>query len=410
MTNITADYVNPLVMTDQGFLNDPYPELARLRTGAPIWWCDENKYWIVSSYADVQAVLKDNNFEKQIQTWKHAPSTILANFIPSIKFLRQTTSRWMLNLNKPDHTRVRGLVSKAFSSTTVEQLRPQIEGLAAQFAEQLESAQQPFDLIEKFSLPFPLAVIGLILGIPLSDAEKLKAWSNQVVGLIGGQRDPKRLMAAGKAMREFSQYLEPHIEERRLSPKEDLLSVLVQARENNSSLSLEELISSSILLLIAGFETTANLIANTIVCLDKFPEQAALLKQDFSRTEAAVREVLRFEGPVQSAPRLAGKDMTLGGHDIKQGDLLWVLLGSANRDAEQFDEPDKFDILRDAGRNLAFGDGIHRCIGAGLAELEAVIAIKMLYERFPDLRIAGTVDFRAPFGLRGPKTLPVRVG
>jgi cytochrome P450 len=211
-------------------------------------------------------------------------------------------------------------------------------------------------------------------------------------------------------MREFSQYLEPHIEERRLSPKEDLLSVLVQARENNSSLSLEELISSSILLLIAGFETTANLIANTIVCLDKFPEQAALLKQDFSRTEAAVREVLRFEGPVQSAPRLAGKDMTLGGHDIKQGDLLWVLLGSANRDAEQFDEPDKFDILRDAGRNLAFGDGIHRCIGAGLAELEAVIAIKMLYERFPDLRIAGTVDFRAPFGLRGPKTLPVRVG
>lgn len=409
MTTLTADYVNPLVTTDQGFLNNPYPELARLRTEAPIWWCEQNKYWIVSSYADVQAVLKDGNFEKQIQTWKHAPSTILANFIPSIKFLRQTTSTWLLNLNKPDHTRIRGIVGKAFSTSTVEKLQPEIEELAAKFADQLDEAEQPFDLIEKFSLPFPLAVIGLILGIPLSDAEKLKSWSNQIVGLIGGQRDPKRLMAAGKAMREFSKYLEPHIEERRAHPKDDLLSVLVQARENNSSLSLEELISTSILLLIAGFETTANLIANTVVCFDKFPDQADLFKQDFSKADAVIREVLRFESPAQSAPRLAKEDVVLSGHTIKKGDLVWVLMGSANRDALQFEEPDNFDITRDATRNLAFGDGIHRCVGAGLAELEATIAIKTLYERFPNLRVAGPVDYRAPFGLRGPKTLPARV-
>jgi pimeloyl-[acyl-carrier protein] synthase len=411
---IATRLVNPLAEIDQKFLNDPYPALAALRSEAPIWWCAERKYWIVSRYSDVQAILKDSAFEKQIHRWKYAPSSFLANFIPSLRFLRQMISKWLLNLNPPDHTRVRTLVGKAFTPSSIQALMPKIESLAESLADELaasaSTASGPINLIPTFAHPFPLGVIGLILGIPVDDATTLRTWSQQVVGLVGGSRDVKRLMTAGSAMKQFAAYLKPHIESRRTRPENDLLSVLVQAEEDGNRLQTEELVATSILLLIAGFETTVNLICNSVYCLSRFPEQAALFKENLQSADAVVREVLRYESPAQTAPRLAGKDITIGGVSIKKGDMIWLLLGGANRDPEKFDNPDAFDIMRQNERNLAFGDGIHRCVGAGLAELEAAVALKALYSRMPNLTCVQPVNFQAPFGLRGPRELMIVTG
>ncbi|HEY9730610.1 MAG TPA: cytochrome P450 [Drouetiella sp.] len=410
MPTLSDRLINPLVATDQEFLNNPYPHLARLRTEAPVWWCAEQKYWLVSRYQDVQSVLKDNTFEKQIHKWKHAPNGFVANLIPSLKFLRQTVSNWLLNLNPPAHTRVRNLVGKAFTPSSIQSLTPKIEELALTLTEHLVislSAGDPVDLIPAFAHPFPLGVIGLILGIPVDDAGKLRSWSRQVVGVVGGNRDFKRLTSAGSAMKQFAEYLTPHIEQRRKQPTDDLLSILVQAEEDGNRLSTEELVASSILLLIAGFETTVNLISNSVYCLNRYPTQAEIFKQNLQNADAVVREVLRFESPAQTAPRLASRDTVLGGQNVKKGDMVWLLLGSANRDAEKFSDPDRFDISRPGERNLAFGDGIHRCLGAGLAEVEAAVALKVLFNRIPDLHTLEPVNFQAPFGLRGPKELLV---
>ncbi|HEY9757145.1 MAG TPA: cytochrome P450 [Oculatellaceae cyanobacterium] len=414
MVATVSRLVNPLASPDQKFLNDPYPELARLRSEAPIWWCAEQRYWIVSRYADVQTILKDNSFEKQIHKWKYAPTSFLANFFPSLKFLRQIVSNWLLNLNPPAHTRVRALVGKAFTPSSMQALIPKIEELASTLADDLaksgDSASSPINLISSFAHPFPLGVIGLILGIPVDDAVTLRTWSQQVVGLVGGSRDVKRLMIAGTAMKQFAAYLKPHIEARHAKPSNDLLSVLVQAEEGGNRLSTEELVATSILLLIAGFETTVNLICNSVYCLSRFPEQAALFKQDMQSADGVVREVLRFESPAQTAPRLAGKDVTIGGARIRRGDMVWLLLGGANRDPEKFSNPDSFDITRQNERNLAFGDGIHRCVGAGLAEIEAAVALRALYSRMPNLTCVQPVNFQSPFGLRGPRELMVVTG
>lgn len=410
-TNIQS-YCNPLTKTDQAFLNNPYPELKRLREGAPVHWVPEQKYWLVSRYDDVQAVLKDNNFGKQIHKWKHNRSSLLAIFFPQLLYLRKTIGSWLLNLNPPDHTRVRTLIAKAFTPSSVEALMPSIEQLAETIAQELAASArpgEPINLIDEFAFPFPLAVIGLILGIPLHDREKLRGWSQQVVGLIGGSRDVKKLMTAGSAMKQFAAYLKPHIEARRKQPTKDLLSTLVQAEHEGEKLKTEELVASAILFLVAGFETTVNLIANCLICMDRFPEQANLVKANPNLAHAFVTETLRFESPAQLSPRLAGNNATIHGANIKSGDMVWLLLGSANRDSAKFENPDTFNIHRTESRNLAFGDGIHRCVGAGLAEAEATIAINVLNKHFPDLRIQQPINFQAPFGLRGPSTLLVTV-
>lgn len=405
-------YCNPITNTDQQFLNDPYPELKKLREGAPVYWVAEQKYWLISRYEDVQSVLKDNSFGKQIHKWKHNPSSLLAVFFPQLMYLRKTIGSWLLNLNPPDHTRVRTLVAKAFTPSSMETLTPTIEQLAETLARDLSARPRtdaPLDLVHEFAFPFPLAVIGLILGIPLNDAEKLRGWSQQVVGLIGGNRDVKKLMGAGNAMKQFAAYLKPHIDARRKNPTADLLSVLVQAEHDGDKLSTEELVASSILFLVAGFETTVNLISNSLICLDRFPGQADLVKTNPQLANAFVTETLRFESPAQIAPRLAKTNSTIGDATIKTGDMIWLLLGSANRDSAKFNNADTFDMERAETRNLAFGDGIHRCIGATLAEIEAATALKVLNKHFPHLQIQQPVQFQAPFGLRGPQKLLVTI-
>ncbi len=405
---LASTWISPIVNADQAFLDNPYPMLKELREKAPIWWCAEQKYWLISRYSDVQEILRSQHFEKQIQRWKHAPNGILLNLVPHLKSLRKTSSNWLLNLNPPSHTRVRNLVNKAFTPSVVQKLRPRIEQFANELLDVAASMEQPIDIITSLTFPLPLAIIGEMLGVPVEQKESLRNWSGKLAATAGGQRNLKVVMAAGEAVEELENYLRPAIEERRNKPQDDLLSVLVQAEESGTQLSTDELIANCILLLVAGHETTTNLIANAIHQLLKHPDQLAKLKAQPDLMPNALAEVLRFDGPAQIVPRLAAQDKQWHGHKIKTGDMLWLLLGSANRDPQEFDAPDRFEITRTRNKQLGFSEGIHRCVGASLAEVEAGITLSVLLQRFPSLKLASEeVHYKAPFPIRGPKQLMV---
>ena len=399
----TAAITNPLTNTDQAFLNDPYPVLTRLREEAPVWWCDKESYWVVSRYEDVSMILRDQSYERQIQRWKKAPSSLLVNFIPHLKSLTNVSKSWLMNLNPPAHTRIRSFLNKAFTPSMVHSLKPTIESFADQLLENIDENQ--FELVSEFAFPLPVTVIALMLGIPVTERDELKGWSQRVTA-AAGRRNLKTLMDAGQAIEELAKYLKPIIEKKRLNPEQDLLSILVQEELDGKRLTSEELIANTILILVAGHETTSGLIANTLVSLLRNRQQWDLLNEKPELMSTVIDESLRFESPVQAAPRLAGKDGLLRGQKIKAGDMVWLLLGSANRDASQFENSDAFDITRSKNNHVAFSEGIHRCVGASLAHVESSIAIRKLMERFDKLTLAKTVvNFRSPFAMRAPQEL-----
>jgi cytochrome P450 len=398
---------NPLTIRAQAELNDPYPLYSRLRAAEPVWWCGASKVWIVSTYAEAQLILRSSDFEKQIQRWKHSPNPKWALFFPPFKALRETSSSWLLNLNPPDHTRVRSLVGRTFAPSTVNRLKPEIEKTAVELIN-IAKEKGEFDLVADYAFPLPLTVIALIMGIPVSDRELLKKWSNMLVSIAGGNRSFPSVWTSGSAIIELRRYLTPLIEERRKDLRDDMLSMLISAEEEGSRLNTAELLSNLILFLVAGQETTVNLISNAVLNLTRNPEQLAKLIENPQLVTSAVQEVLRYDGPAQAVPRLANKDVVVGSKTIKAGDMVWILLGSANRDDKEFKDAHVFDITRAHNRHISFSEGIHRCIGASLAEAECEIALTSLFSNFPNLKMVDQqVDFKFPLALRGPKHLMV---
>ena len=409
---IVTKLVNPLTMRAQDALNDPYPLLSALRTNKPVWWCQDAKAWIVSTYAEAQYILRSADFEKQIQRWKHMPNPKWTLFFPPFKALRETSSSWLLNLNPPDHTRVRTLVGRTFAPSTINQLKPEIEKTAAELIHIAKEKGQ-FDLVSDFAFPLPLAIIALIMGIPVSDRNLLKKWSNMLVSIAGGNRTLGSIWTSGNAIIELRKYLTPLIEERRKDLRDDMLSMLITAEDDEHNaktrLNTAELLANLILFLVAGQETTVNLISNGVLSFMRNPAQLSLLLERPDLISSATNEILRYESPAQAAPRLANKEVVIAGKTIKEGDMVWLLLGSANRDGKQFENADVFDITRTHNRHISFSEGIHRCIGASLAEAECEIALNSLFTNFPNLQLAEQqVDFKFPFALRGPKQLLVR--
>lgn len=405
-----APLVNPINSTDQKILNDPYPMLKRLRTESPVYWSKSDKYWLISRHCDVTAILQDPEFEKQIQTWKHAPNPILISLIPHVKSLSKVASNWLLNLNPPQHTRVRSLLNRAFTAPVLQSLRPVINSIAQDLLERMDGRTE-MNLMADYAIPLPMRVIGHMLGVPDTREGELKNWSTKLAAIAGRHRNLQVVREAGRAVEEMTQYLKPAIDERREHPKDDLLSVLVQAEMEGTRLKTEELVANCILLIVAGYETTTNLIGNTFVCLLRSPQQLEQLRAQPELVQATISEVLRFESPAQTAPRLASKSKVIGGKTIKAGDLCWLLLGSANRDEEAFDNPDKFDISRPpSNKNLAFGAGMHRCVGATLAEVELDIAVKSFVDWKKEFALADQqIDYKIPFALRGPNEVILKL-
>jgi cytochrome P450 len=400
----TGAALNPL---DPRFRSDPYPMYRRLRERDPVHRSRLTGGIVLTRYADCEAVLKDARFsvdDRKRPDYQKNIEQALKNGIMTRDEIDDRGS--MLRLDPPDHTRLRSLVSKAFTPRTVETLRPRIEQIVEQQLDSIESAGG-MDVIRDLAYPLPVTVIAEMLGIPIEDRERFKHWSDEAVRSLGfGSIEDARRSA--QANRELRAYLEPIVEQCRREPREDLISALVAAEEQGDKLSTDEVFSTIILLLVAGNETTTNLIGNGLLALLRNPSQLNILRGDPSLIENAVEELLRYDSPVQFTSRMPLNDVDLGGRTLSAGREVLLVLGAANRDPAQYDDPERLDVTRQDVHHLSFSHGIHFCLGAPLARLEGRIALLALVQRFPSLRLATSEPRRGDnILLRGLAELPV---
>jgi cytochrome P450 PksS len=386
----------PLDLADPRFKADPFPTYARLRAEAPVFrtriWGGQPA-WLVTRYDHVAALLRDPLFAKN-------PAAAKASGAPvpwTPPFLRPLT-RNMLDLDAPDHTRLRALVQKAFTPRLVERLRPRVEALADELIGRARREGR-LELVRGYALPIPLTVISELLGVDSAHQDRFHRWTSTVVSATPGIGAVRILPSLWAMFR----YLRAQFVLRRREPRDDLMTALVQATDGGDRLSGDELLGMVFLLLAAGHETTVNLIAGGVLALLEHPDQRAALA---SRT--AVEELARFVSPVDVATeRYAREEVEIAGVRLRRGEMVLGALGSANRDEAHFPAPDALDLARDPNRHLAFGLGAHYCLGAPLARLEASIAIPALLERLPGLRVAGPVHWRRHVFLRGPREVPL---
>jgi cytochrome P450 len=384
---------------------DPYPFYRRLRERDPFHRSRPADGWILTRYADVQAVLGDRSFsadERNLRRWPRLRGRMKRAGLPDPYEIDRAS---MLRQDPPDHTRLRSLVSKAFTPRAVERMRPVVEKYVGELLGRLEGRRE-MELITDFAAPIPVSVIAEMLGVPVADRERFRHWSDEAVRTLGdGTLDDRRRAEA--AMEELGQYIEAIAEERRREPREDLISALVQAEEAGDHLTRNELFTTCVLLLVAGNETTTKLIGNSVVALLRSPDQLELLRREPERMPAAVEELLRYDGPVQLTSRVVTEDREFLGHPLRRGQQLVLVLAAANRDPAQFEDPDRLDVTRKDVRHLALSHGLHFCLGAQLARLEASLALEALVTRFPGLRFAGPIQWGDNTVLRGPRALPL---
>jgi cytochrome P450 len=388
------------------FQADPYPVYAALREQAPVGQFTLPSgfrfYW-VTRYDDVAAALRDPRLSA-----KKLPDDMLAPGVPdSFRRLGELLMHMMLLKDAPDHTRLRGLVNKAFTPRVVEGLR----GRAAAIVGELLDAAEPggrMDVIRDLATPLPVIVIAELLGIPAADHERFKRWSDDIAVVLDGSVRTPGLPAAAASCAELSEYLRREVAERRRKPREDLLSRLIAAHDHEDALSEDELIATCVLILLAGHETTTNLIGNGMLALGEHPEAFEALRRDPGLVRGAVEEMLRFDAPVQLTSRQALEPIELGGVPIDPGVEVDLSLGAANRDPAQFEAPERFDPARAPNRHLAFGLGAHFCLGAPLARLEAQVALEAVVRRIPSWKLEGEGVRRRPgLVLRGLERLPI---
>jgi len=389
------------------FKADPYPFYARLRAEAPVWRTtlrDKRTAWMVTRYEDVAGVLKDDRIAKDPLNAQDPEQRAREPWVPG--FLKPL-ERNMLDVDDPDHRRLRTLVSKAFTPRLIERLRQRIERICRELLDEM-ARNGKTELVRDYALPLPATVIAELLGIPASDHRKFHRWSNRIVSISSGRDVWKALPAALS----FLRYLRKMAERRRSQPEDDLMSALVQAEEAGDKLSQDELLAMAFLLLVAGHETTVNLIANGTLALIEHPEQLERLERDPSLIKSAVEELLRYTSPVEIATeRYARQDLEVAGKVVPRGELVLAVLGSANRDDMYFENPDTLDLTRDPNKHLAFGrGGVHHCLGAPLARMEGQIALTALLRRFPEIRVAvphESLRWHRGLFLRGLERLPL---
>jgi cytochrome P450 PksS len=337
-----------------------------------------NSFWFLTRYDDCQAALKDARLTKEASKVL-GDEQMAALSVPGLDAL----NKHMLNFDPPDHTRLRGLVHKAFTPRMIDNLRPRIEEISATLLKDMkEHSGETLDLIDAFAFPVPIIVITELLGIPPEERAQFRAWTRAI--LFGS--DYNDMMVAGMSI---IQYLNEVFELREANPQDDLISGLLHVEENGSKLDRQELISMIFLLLVAGHETTVNLIASGTMTLLKFPEQKDKLAKNPGLIRTAVEEMLRYESPVENTlSRWAMEDIEIGGVTIPRGDIVLATVLGANRDPSVFPNPDAFDITRDPNKHIAFGNGIHYCLGAPLARMEGAIAINAMLAALPNLEMA----------------------
>ncbi len=383
------------------FHANPYPFYSRLREEDPVH-ASPLGMWILTRYDDAIMVLRDPRFGRAGMAER------LEARLGMVPDPARTPD--MLFSDPPDHTRLRALVSRAFTPRVVEAMRAHIQEIVDALLDRVRHAHR-MDLIEDLAYPLPVTVICEMLGVPTADRDVFKQWSSDIARSLDAAvlpADSEAIPRGRDARIALGEYLSSLIATRRKHPQADLLSALIAAEEEGNKLTERELLSTCMLLLVAGHETTVNLIGNGVLALFQHPDQMRALREDPALIQTAVEELLRFDGPVQRTGRLATTDVEIGGRQIPKGSTVVAVIGAANRDPAHFAEPDRLNIARRENRHIAFGFGIHFCLGAPLARVEGQIAIGTLIRRMPDLALVSqTPKWRESSLLRGLKTLPV---
>ncbi len=396
--------------TDATFRADPYPTYDALRALDPVHRTAVGT-WVVTRYEDVARTLRSPDVSRDIE----ANATPRDDEVSVRRRARRGSgAKTILNLDPPDHTRLRKLVSQAFTPTAIERLRPRIEQMVDEVLDRAED-RGSLELIDDLAFPVPFQVISELLDMPTGRAEELRDWSQDLTAALEPTANLETLDAADRAIGQLVPYLLEVIEARRAAPGDDVLSALIAVEEAGDRLSPAELISFLVLLYVAGHETTVNLIGNGVLALLQHPDELRRWRDDPSLDATAVDELLRYDGPVQHTVRVAMTPMTFAGAGdrtivVQPGETILTVLGAANHDPAMFDDPHALRLDRpNAARHLAFAAGAHYCLGASLAKLEASVAISRLIRRFPNLELAGMPGWRDRITIRGVDQLPLSI-
>lgn len=391
---------------DPAFLADPYPAYAELRERGRVIYYEPTDQWLVPRHADVSALLRERRLGRTYQhRFTHEDFGRTAP-PPEQEPFHTLNDHGMLDLEPPDHTRIRRLVSKAFTPRTVERLKPYVRGLAGELVDRLV-AEGGGDLLSDVAEPLPVAVIAEMLGIPESDRAPLRPWSADICGMYELNPSQETAARAVRASVEFSEYLRELIAERRKEPGEDLMSGLIAAHDEGDRLTEQELISTAVLLLNAGHEATVNATVNGWWTLFRHPGQLAALRADHSLVPGAVEELMRYDTPLQLFERWVLDDIEIDGTVVPRGAEIAMLFGSANHDPAVFAEPERLDLTRADNPHISFSAGIHYCIGAPLARIELAASMTALLERAPTLALAAEPRRKPNFVIRGLEGLSV---
>lgn len=378
------------------FIENPYPFYKRIQRDNPIQWVStiREKGWLITGYNEAKLVLTNPQFQVRTPLPRHTNE---------YKHMKQIQKNMMLYQNQEDHKRIRRLFQKSFAQQMIEKLQPMISKTIDDLLEQVKD-QQEFDVILDFAFPLPSFIIAEMLGIPKCDREKIKNWTNELLSVIDLTRTKQTLYKGNERANELIHYFQQLLQERKGKPKHDLISECAASTD----LTEDEMVSQLILLMVAGHETTVNLIANSILTLVKEEEERNKLIRNPELISSAIEECLRFESPTQITARYATEDITIGDETIRRGYQVYIALGAANRDPNVFEDPHRFQIDRHPNPHLSFGAGIHFCLGSQLARLEAQMAVQRFFEFFPNPDIhEATISWRRLIGFRALQSLRV---
>lgn len=394
---------------DPAILANPYPLFAQMRAEDPVHWSPRLKSWILTRYDDIKRVCLE---PERMSSDRLRPffASIPSEEAKKIGDIMRFLSLWMVFKDAPEHTRLRRLTSKVFHNKSMQAMRPQVETITAWLLAEIGDKTE-FDFVADFAGPLPCLVIMAMLGVPKADLARVKRMSDEMALFIGSSRtSAEKYDTAEAATHEMAEYFRHHIAQRRARPGDDLLSELVHLEDNGDRLSEDELIATFILLLFAGHETTTNHLANGLLSLTQFPAEAAKLRANPAIAAAAVEELLRFEGPSGAQVRVVSRAHELRGKQLNEGDRIFVMLNAANRDPGAFSEPDRLDLGRDGVPHLAFGFGMHICLGFPLARLEGQVAFPALLQHFRSIETVGPApEWINSLVFRGMKGLNIAV-
>ncbi|AXO37674.1 putative cytochrome P450 hydroxylase [Micromonospora sp. B006] len=392
-----------LLMSPEGRV-DPYPTYERLRAHGPVVQAGP-VFFVVTGYAEADAILRDARFgvmddalrDQFMPGWRESPAIL-------------SISRSMLRTNPPDHSRMRRLAAGAFTPRRIAAMRDVVQAQADELIDAMLAAEGPVDFMAAFAYPLPVGVICALLGVPAADRPLFRRWATDLTGVLEPEITEEELAVADRGAAELRAYFTELVATRRRAPADDLTTALVQAHDGGDRLSGDELLANLIVLLVAGFETTTNLLGNGLVALLEHPRAAAALAEHPEFAPGYVDELLRYDSPVQLTSRMSTAPARYGDVDLPPESWVIVMLGAANRDPRRYPDPARFDPWRPQVHPLSFGAGPHYCLGAALARLEAQVAFPLLLRRLPGLAVAGRPERRVRLTLRGHATLPVRVG